>query len=74
MYHVPSWDNRIYIHEPGLYQQFRFPVYYGNGNKISVLASVKPGKRITLEARASVVHEGEKNNNWETDLQLRLNF
>lgn len=73
IYHVPSWDNRIYIHEPSLYQQFRFPVLYGTGNKISMLTSVKPGKRITLEARVSVVHESEKRI-WETDLQLRLNF
>ncbi len=73
MYHVPSWDNRIYLYEPGLYQQFRFPVYSGTGNKISMVTSVKPGKGITLEVRGSVIRESEMER-WEADMQLRLNF
>ena len=54
VYHVPSWDNRIYLYEPGLFQQFSFPVLSGTGNKITLVTSVKAGKRLTLEARGSI--------------------
>jgi len=50
---VPSWDHRIYLYEPGLYHHFNFPVYYGNGQKISLLFAIKAVKRITLEAKFS---------------------
>ena len=71
LYNVPSWDNRIYLHEPGLYQQFKFPVYSGTGNKISILTSLKATKRINLEARASLDRERERKR-WEAEMQLRL--
>ena len=71
LYNVPSWDNRIYLHEPGLYQQFKFPVYSGTGNKISILTSLKATKRINLEARFSLDRERERKR-WEAEMQLRL--
>ena len=71
LYNVPTWDNRIYLHEPGLYQQFKFPVYSGMGNKISVLTSLKATKRINLEARASL-DRGIERKRWEAEMQLRL--
>ena len=73
VYHIPSWTNRIYLYEPGLYQQFRFPVYSGTGNKFSIVFSLKLGRRLTLEARGSKTRESEKKR-WEADMQLRLNF
>ena len=73
MFHVPSWDNRIYLYEPGLYQQFRFPVYSGTGSKLSMVTSLKPIKGLTLEGKVSVIRENEKEK-WEAGIQLRLNF
>jgi len=73
MFHVPCWDNRIYLYEPGLYQQFRFPVYSGTGNKLSMLASLKPMRGVTLEAKGSVCRQDEIEK-WEVGIQLRLNF
>ncbi len=71
MFQIPSWDNRIYLYEPGLFQQFRFPVYSGSGNKFSLVNAVNLGKRITLEMRGSVIG-GMEFKRWEVDLQLRL--
>lgn len=73
VYQVPEWDNRIYLYEPGLYQQFRFPVYSGSGNKLSILASMKLGRRLNLEARGSLNRKNEIIS-WETEMQVRLNF
>jgi hypothetical protein len=73
LYRIPSWDHRIYLHEPGLYQQFRFPVYSGTGSKISIMASLKAGRRISLEAKGSVNREKEMKR-WDAELQLRLDF
>ena len=71
LYNVPSWNHRIYLHEPGLYQQFKFPVYSGTGNKISILTSLKATKRINLEARFSLDRERERKR-WDAEMQLRL--
>lgn len=71
LYNVPTWDYRIYLHEPGLYQQFKFPVYSGTGSKISILTSLKATKRINLEARASLDRERVRKR-WEAEMQLRL--
>lgn len=73
MFHVPSWDNRICIYEPGLFQQFRFPVYSATGNKLTMVASTKFLKRLTLEMKCSVLRKN-KVDNWETGVQLRMNF
>ena len=71
LYNVPTWDYRIYLHEPGLYQQFKFPVYSGTGSKISILTSLKATKRINFEARASLDRERVRKR-WEAEMQLRL--
>lgn len=73
VFHIPDWDNRIYLHEPGLFQQFKFPVYYGSGQKVSMVLSLKPFKRVCLEAQGSFMHRIE-DVRWATGLQLRLNF
>ncbi|MFH0757615.1 MAG: helix-hairpin-helix domain-containing protein [Bacteroidota bacterium] len=53
VFDVPSWDHRIYLYEPGLYHQFNFPVYYGNGQKVSLLLSMKAFRWITVEGKFS---------------------
>lgn len=73
VYHVPSWTNRIYLYEPGLYQQFRFPVFSGSGNKFTIVSTLKLGRRLTLEAKGSINQKSEMKR-WEADMQLRINF
>ncbi|MCP4312176.1 MAG: hypothetical protein GY790_12995 [Bacteroidetes bacterium] len=73
LFNVPLWANRIYLYEPGLYQQFRFPVYNGKGHKLSLVASLKAVKRITLEGRGSILRD-DKGKKCEAGFQLRLNF
>ena len=61
-FNVPEWDGRIYIYEPDLYQQFSFPVYYGQGQKIVAVLSLKPCVRATLECKATIstYHDRDK--------------
>lgn len=73
MFHVPSWDNRICLYEPGLYQQFRFPVYSGTGNKLTLVASMKATKGLSLEGKCSLIRKNGVEN-WEAGIQLRLNL
>ncbi len=86
VFNVTDWDNRIYLYEPGLYYSFNFPVYYGKGQKISVVVSLKSGRKLTIAGKVSVItyhdrdHTGSSNDmipgnkKWETGLQLRLNL
>lgn len=71
LFHIPSWDRRIYIYEPVLYQQFSFPVYNGSGNKLTLLFSIKTGQRISMEIKGSLLFESELKK-WETAMQLRV--
>jgi hypothetical protein len=73
MFHVPLWDNRICLYEPGLYQQFRFPVYSGTGNKFTMLTLMKATKRLSLEGMCSVIKKNGLEI-WEAGFQLRLNI
>lgn len=73
MFFVPSWDNRICLYEPGLYQQFRFPVYSGTGNKLTLVASMKTMKRFNIEGKCSVIRKNGIDK-WEAGIQLRMNI
>lgn len=71
IYHIPSWERRIYLYEPGLYQQFSFPVYNGTGNKFSLLCSLKMGQRTSIELKGSLLNKDDLMG-WETAAQLRI--
>jgi hypothetical protein len=83
---VADWDNRIYLYEPGLYYSFNFPVYYGRGQKISSVVSLKTGSRVTLAGKVSMITYNDRNETgsgndliegnkkWEFEMQLRLSF
>ncbi len=71
MYNIPSWDNRIYLYEPGLYQQFSFPVYSGTGHKISALISFHPSESIVFETKGTIVCESDEKK-WELAMQIRV--
>jgi len=83
---IPGWDQRIYLYEPGLYQQFQFPVYNGSGQKITGVVSYTPARRITAGIKCSVVRyehqhtlgtgndQMEGNRQWESGIQLRFRF
>ena len=86
IFSAADWDNRIYIHEPGLYYSFRFPAFYGKGGKVSTVISLKAGNKVTLGGLFSVISYADReqsgsgkdlikgNRKWETGIQCRLNF
>lgn len=86
VFHVTEWDNRIYIHEPGLYYSFRFPVFYGQGQKVNWVVSLKTGKSNTLAGSFSVLSYSDRDRigsgndliegsrKWEAEIQFRRNF
>ena len=73
LFQVADWENRIYLYEPGLYYSFNFPVFYGQGQKTTLLLTLKPIRRITLSAKISAVTNREIPF-WESALQLRANL
>ena len=84
VFHVTTWENRIYLYEPGLLYSFNFPVCYGAGEMITGILSVSTGKRTTLSGKltATIYHDRkamgtgteirEGNRKWEVGLQFRL--
>lgn len=86
VFNVADWDNRIYLYEPGLYYSFNFPVYYGKGQKVSFVLSLKPGRKVTIAYKTSFItyHDRENtgsgndmipgNKKWETGLQVRFSL
>jgi len=83
-YRVGDWDNRIYLHEPGLYYQFQFPVCYGTGEKIAAVFTLKAGSHLILSWKiATRYHNAEGTSGstdadalwhrkWDLALQVRL--
>jgi hypothetical protein len=53
VFHISCWDGRIYLYQPGLYQQFSFPVCYGTGQRLTGVVSYKAGRRLSLEGKLS---------------------
>ena len=86
VFNVTDWDNRIYLYEPGLYYSFNFPVYYGTGQKVTSVISLKTGRRMTLAVKASMItyHDRREtgsgndlipdNKKVEVGVQLRLSL
>ena len=86
VFQVKEWDNRIYIHEPGLYYSFRFPAFYGEGQKVNWVVSLKTGKRLALSGSFSVLSYSDRDRigsgndliqgsrKWEAEIQFRYNF
>ncbi len=86
VFNVRDWNNRIYIYEPGLYYSFNFPVYYGIGQKLTSVVSLKPLKWMTLTGKASLITYYDRketgsgndlipgNEKMELEIQLRLNL
>jgi hypothetical protein len=84
IFHVTAWENRIYLHEPGLLYSFNFPVCDGMGEKVTGTLSTSIGNRITLscklgttfyhdrDATGSGSERREGNKKWEAGLQIRM--
>lgn len=73
LFRVTDWENRIYLYEPGVYYSFNFPAYYGDGQKTTLLLTLKPVQRITFSTKISgITNSG--NRKWEAAIQLRLNL
>ena len=84
VFHVTTWENRIYLYEPGLLYSYNFPVCYGTGEMITGILSVRAGKRTTLSGKltTTIYHDRETmgtgtelregNRKWEVGMQLRV--
>jgi len=84
VFHVTSWENRIYLYEPGLLYSFNFPLCYGSGERITGVVVFKTGKKLTLSGKLSTViyhdrevmgsgpERREGNQKWEWELQMRM--
>ena len=73
LFHVSDWENRIYVYEPGFYYSFNFPAYYGNGQKTTLLLTLKPVKGVSVSVKISGITNSVKRK-WESGIQLRLSL
>ncbi len=86
MFDISSWDQRIYVYEPGVRYSFSFPSYYGRGVKNSLVASAKISRYFVLRARLGHIQYANKwesgsgyeirdgDHQLETEFQLQLSF
>jgi hypothetical protein len=60
-FHLPDWEGRIYLYEPGLYQHMQFPVCSGSGQRLSATLTCRLHRQLTLEVwgMLSVYHDRE---------------
>lgn len=72
LFHVSEWANRIYLYEPGFYYSFNFPVYYGFGQRTTLLIRYKVRKGLAVSVKISRKVNGG-NQSWGTGIQLRVN-
>jgi hypothetical protein len=73
LFEVEDWANRIYLHEPGFYYSFSFPVYYGSGQKSTLLLSIKLLDGLRISVRISSTRN-RGNQGLDGGVQLRLRF
>jgi len=71
LFHVEDWASRIYLHEPGFYYSFNFPLYYGCGHRTTLLLTGFPIKHLAISVKVSGLLNWGKQS-WESGLQLRL--
>ncbi len=86
VFEVPDWDHRIYLHEPGLYYDFSFPVCYGSGQKVVVTLKWKPNPVLSISGKLALTSYNNRdtlgsgndlilgNEKWMLALQLRLDL
>ena len=86
VFEVPDWDQRIYLHEPGLYYDFSFPVCYGSGQKVVVTLKLKPKPVLTISGKLALTSYRNRdtlgsgndlipgNEKWMLALQFRMDL
>jgi hypothetical protein len=73
LFEIEDWSNRIYLHEPGFYYSFSFPVYYGSGQKSSLLLTYKVVNGLRISVRISSTRN-KGNQGVDGGIQLRVSF
>ncbi len=53
LFSTSSWDSRIYAYENDVLYAFSVPAYYGNGQRIYLIAKLNAGKKISFWVRLS---------------------
>lgn len=56
-----SYDCRIYAYERQLPHNFAFPMYYGQGLRLSLVARASAGRRLQIDAKAALTHYFDRN-------------
>lgn len=87
LFFTPNWNNRIYVYEKDLYQNFSFPVFSGSGQRFFLLTSIKLNERNKIwikyantlfsDQRESIgsgneVIEGNSKSDFKIEYQLKL--
>jgi hypothetical protein len=73
LFHVDEWANRIYLHEPGFYYSFNFPVFYGSGKRTTLLLTYRALKRLTFSLKVSGTKKTGKLS-LESGIQIRASI
>jgi hypothetical protein len=73
LFKIEDWSNRIYLHEPGFYYSFSFPVYYGSGQKSTLLLTYRVLNRLRISVRISSTRN-KGNQGVDGGIQLRVSF
>jgi hypothetical protein len=75
VFRIGSWENRIYLYQPGLYYSFNFPAYHGTGHRTTLVFHWKPFTQITASASVtSTLLKEWDGRSFRTDLQVRVTF
>jgi len=51
LFSTSSWDSRIYAYENDVLYAFSVPAYYGNGQRIYLIAKISAGRKVTFWVR-----------------------
>jgi hypothetical protein len=75
VFNIPSWEQRIYVYEPGLYLRPRFPSVSGVGQKFTLAIRVSCWKHVVLEGLwTRVVTDPKRQTQDQAGFQIRWKF
>ena len=83
-FNTDSYDSRIYAYERQLPHQFAFPMYYGRGERLSLVARAHIGRALQIDAKLGTTHYHDRstigsglqeiNSSTMTDLALQARW
>ncbi len=85
-FNTDSYDSRIYVYERQLPRNFAFPMYYGRGTRLALVARANIGETLQIDAKIGSTHYADRevissglqqidgNTQTDVDLQVRWRF